>query len=101
MAKSISSEETRQRLIRGFMKIKKNVSGSTNEDALNLSPTQKRYFEALEGSKVARDWMIESKSDPLFYVSRFTRPLIFPNHTLGFCLEPQEICSITTAHSQR
>ena len=85
------------------MKTKKNVSSSTNEDALNPSPTQEHTIsKPWKESKVARGWMIESKSDPLFDVSRFMRPpLIFPNRTLGFCLEPQETYSITTAYSQQ
>ena len=85
------------------MKTKKNVSSSTNEDVLNPSPTQEHtILKPWKESKVAYGWMIESKSDPLFDVSRFMHPpLIFPNCTLGFCLEPQETYSIMTAHSQQ
>ena len=103
IAKSISSQEARQRLIRRLKKTKKNVSYPTDEDMPDLSSTSGHIIsKPWKESKVARSWMIDNESDPLFTVSTHTFPhLIVPNCTLGFCVEPQETRPVTAPGPRR
>lgn len=53
------------------MKTKKNTPGLADEDVPNLSTTTDYVIsKPWKESKVARSWMIDQESDPLFNVSR-------------------------------
>ena len=48
-----------------------NVSGPADEEVSNLSSTPNHIIsKPWKESKVARSWMVEQESDPLFDVSR-------------------------------
>ena len=55
------------------MKTKKNTPDLTDEDVPNLSKTLDYVIsKPWKESKIARSWMIDQESDPLFKVSRHT-----------------------------
>jgi len=69
VAKAISNQEARQRLIRRLTK-KKRVSGPANEDMPKFSSSSHHVIsKPWKESKVARSWELSQKSDPVFEVS--------------------------------
>ena len=77
VAKSISSQEARQRLVRRLTKTKKNISYPTDEVIPDLSSTPDYIIsKPWKESKLARSWMIDNESDDLFTVSMRMYPLL-------------------------
>ncbi|KAF9642726.1 hypothetical protein BDM02DRAFT_3105304, partial [Thelephora ganbajun] len=67
VAKSISNQEARQRLIGRLTKTKKNIPGPVDEVVPDASSTPSYVTsKPWKESKIARNWMIEQESDPLF-----------------------------------
>ena len=100
IAKSISGQEARQRLVRGLARTKNALP--TDEMLPDISPNSSYVIsKPWKESRVARSWMIEQEADPLFKVSGFVSSIQNPLTTLsGLRLEPQEIRPITAAHSR-
>jgi hypothetical protein len=83
------------------MQTKKNIPGPADEDVPNLSTTPDYIIsKPWKESKIARNWMMDQESDPLFdvrHTSSFAQDSLIT--LLGFRLEPQEIHLITAARS--
>lgn len=99
VARSISNQEARQRLIRRLRKQKKPVE----EEMPNISSEQAYVIsKPWKEAQVVQQWVVDENSDPLFNVSNFIHHYLISiaNHSLGVHLESQKAYSIQSACSR-